>query len=351
MTTIKDIARLSRVSPATVSNALNNSRPVNPRTRERILQAVRQTNYHPSAVGRGLVGKRMNTLGVVFRHSDAHFQFNQYLVAILEGVLAVAAQRNQNTMLFTSYSWTHDGNLLPMICDGRTDGVLLIVPPIDDHLGPALKKENVPFVLVGSHSDDKDVSSVDVDNVAAARSLVGYLFDQGHRRIALLNFKSPLRFTFSSERIAGYRGAHEERGFDVDETLIASYDSLDDSPESGYSSLRIELRALMSRAPTDRPTALFCIHDRAAVAAMQALEGLGLRVPEHVSVVGFDDTAASTSPPLTTIHQPFRQIGVRATQILLDEVDAGTTGDGVALTRREFLSAELIVRQSVSAPR
>lgn len=350
MATIKDVARASQVCPATVSNVLNNRRAVHPATRDRVLQAARELKYHPSAIGRGLVHKRMNTLGVVFMHSDTHFHLNAYLVAILEGVLAVAAARQQNTTLCTSYSWARGGDLLPTICDGRTDGVVLIVPPLNDHLAPALLDAGLPFVLVGSKSELAEVSTVDIDNVDSARRMVDYLLDQGHRRIALLSFRSELSFGFAAERVAGYRKAHRDRGIRCDESLIVGYMSFDENPGEGYASLFQELKALMDRPLGERPTALFCIHDRAAVAALDALRRLGVHVPGDISVTGFDDMAGVTEPPLTTVHQPFRSIGERAAEILLEQIDSSVARIGLPAPRKEILPAELIVRASVVPP-
>jgi len=350
MATIKDVARACQVCPATVSNVLNNRRAVHPATRDRVLKAARELKYHPSAIGRGLVHRRMNTLGIVFLHSDTNFHLNQYLVAILEGVLAVAAAKKQNTTLCTSYSWARGGDLLPTICDGRTDGAILIVPPLNDHLAAALLEAGLPFVLVGSKSDDPEVTTVDVDNVDGARRLVLHMLEQGHRRIALLHFKSELSFSFSSERIEGYHKGFEEFGVPCDESLIAGYTSFDEEPEAGYTSLYQELKSLMSRPVDQRPTALFCIHDRAAVAAIEDLRKLGFRVPEDVSVTGFDDMAGITNPPLTTIHQPFRQIGERAAELLLSQIDASVAKAPLPIATKEILPAELIVRGSVAPP-
>lgn len=311
-----------------------------------MLEAARLLNYHPSGVGRALVHKRMNTLGVVFLHSDANFHLDQYFVTILEGILAVATRRRQNATLCTSYTWAQGGDLRA-ICDRRADGILLIVPPINDDLEPALLQAGMPFVVVGSQPRHPGIASVDVDNVDAARRMVSFLFDKGHRRIALLHFKSDLEFTFDAERIEGYRRAHAEAGVGCDSSLIVSYTSFDEAPEAGYVSLFEEVRSLMRRPEGERPTALFCIHDRAAVAAIDALGRLGLSVPDDVSVAGFDDSTAANLAGLTTMHQPFRQIGEQAAQMLLSELDGESQPEG---GRNRFLPTEMVVRSSVAAP-
>jgi len=350
MATIKDVARACDVCPATVSNVLNNRRAVHPLTRERVMKAAQELNYHPSAIGRGLVHRRMNTVGVVFMHSDANFHLNAYLVAMLEGVLAVAAANKQNTTLCTSYTWATDGDLVPTICDGRTDGVILMTPPLDDHIGTALLKLNVPFVVVGSTMDDPGASTVDVDNTDAARRLVSYLIDIGHQRVALVHFRSELSFSFAQERIAGYRQALKEHNIPSTAEEIVSYTSFDEKPAVGYTSLQQELQELMDRPAGERPTALCCIHDRAAIAVIEALEGMGYSVPGDVSVTGFDDIANVKGFNLTTVRQPFRRIGERAVEILLDQIDAVTAKQPLPVPRREILPAELVLRSTTAPP-
>lgn len=336
MATIKDIAKASQVCPATVSNVLNNSRPVHPRTRERVLEAARLAQYRPNAIARGLVGKRMNTIGVVYLHHDADANLDPYFVAMLDGILAQARRRHQNVTLCTSGSWNDDTFLLPNLCDGRCDGILLIVPPREDIIAPGLQAAGVPFVIIGSPSDDPTIPTVDIDNVAGAASVVQHLIDQKHRRIALLTLGADLQFSYVSERTEGYRRALESNGIPFDPSLIL-----------GLEGVRPALETMMALPKPQRPTALFCVIDLVALEAMQSLQEMGVHIPDDISIAGFDDIAAAaiSRPPLTTVRQPFREIGDHAVERLMALIEKKSDD-----ARSDLLPTELILRSSVAPP-
>jgi LacI family transcriptional regulator len=339
MATIKDIAKASRVCPATVSNVLNNTRAVHPQTRERVLEAARLANYRPNALARGLVGKRMNTIGVVFLHREADASLDLYFVAILDGVLAQARRQRQNVTLVTSGSWDDDAGLLPTLCDGRCDGVLLIVPPVDDSIAPGLKAAGIPCVITGSRSSDAATASVDVDNVDGACRIVEYLIAQGHRRIA---YVSPgLQFTYLQERREGYLRALERHGLPTDPQLIRHH-------PFGPFAMRPQIQALLALPQAQRPTAIFCAFDLIALEVVALLQEQGLQIPNDISVVGFDDVpnTATSIPALTTVRQPFREIGDRAAERLLAEISKRGDDGG-----RELLPTALVIRASVAPPR
>ncbi|HZP80939.1 MAG TPA: LacI family DNA-binding transcriptional regulator [Chthonomonadaceae bacterium] len=337
-TTIKDLAKASGVSPATVSYVLNNGpRPVHSQTRERVLEAMRRLNYHPSAVARGLSKKRLDTVGVVMGYW-ATPDIDPYVGSILGGILTVAQRRRQSTTLFMEHSWTDVLNNVPLYCDGRCDGLLLIAPPIETPVFAALKQKQIPFVLISDLTEDPDISGVDVDNRTAAYRMVCYLIGQGHRRIALLRGDDNL--TSAAQRLQGYCDALEEAGIPYDEALVLP---------GGYNQDRGHERALeLMRLPESRrPTALFCSNDNIAFGALNALKELGLQVPRDISVAGFDDVfmAALMHPPLTTVHHPLRRIGERAAEILLSQIH-----DGAPQAQKEVIPAELTLRDSVAAP-
>src|SRR5579883_2243126 len=149
MPTIKDVARASGVSPATVSYVLNNGpKRVRPHTRERVLRTMREMNYHPSAVARGLSRKRMNAIGVVFPNEFPTVLGNPYVGPVLDGVLEVATRSHQNVTLFTGQLWSDMARSLPIYCDGRCDGMLLISPWEGSDIVPALLDRGVPFLLI-----------------------------------------------------------------------------------------------------------------------------------------------------------------------------------------------------------
>lgn len=337
-TTIKDLAKASGVSSATVSYVLNNGpRPVHLKTRERVLEAIRRLNYHPNAVARGLSRRRMNTLGIVSPF-DIFPTVNYYFVTVLHGVLRVAMQRKQNTSVFVGSEWADVQHSLPTFTDGRCDGLLLVGVPNNSAIISALTQWDVPFVLLSDVSEEPAVSSVDIDNVGAAEQVTEYLLGLGHRRIALLSGEAEVNS--ARLRRQGYQQMLAKAGISADPAL---------TPPGGYFEASGYARAmeLMRLPEKQRPTALFCGDDEIALGALRALKALGLRVPEDVSVCGFDDIppAAIADPPLTTVRQPLAQLGERATEILLTQIDENAPGG-----QKEVLPAELIVRASVACP-
>ncbi len=336
--TIKDLAKACGVAPSTVSYVLNNGpRAVHPQTRERVLEAVRRLDYHPSAVARGLSRKRMDTIGVVMGYWSSP-DIDPYVGSILGGILTVAQRRRQSTTLFMERSWPDALENVRHYCDGRCDGLLLVAPTVENAVLPVLKLREIPFVVISDVPPDPDISCVDVDNRAAAREMTRYLIKQGHRRIALLRGHADL--SSAIERLQGYREALAEADIPCDEGLMPAGQY---NQPTGYE----RAQRLMRLPEARRPTALFCCNDYIALGALRGLKELGLRVPQDVSVVGFDDVplAAATQPSLTTVRQPLRRIGTRAAEILLSQIQ-----EGAANARREVLPTKLMLRDSVAPP-
>ena len=331
---IVDVAKASGVSPATVSQVLGGGkRPVRAATRARVLEVAQTLGYQPNAIARGLVKKRMNTLGVVIQHSAVAAHTNPTLASILDGILAVATRRHQYVTLVTYASWQEVQEGLPTLTDGRCDGVLLVVPPDSVAFSSALVESKMPFVLVGAHSADPRVSCVDIDNIAAAGKAVAYLLEQGHRRIAFFSDVEGAH-QFVDERIIGYRQALAAAGVPLDPSLIATKVRLEQ-----------DLMALMERPPDVRPTALFCATDACALSVLHHLAERGLRVPQDLSVAGFDDifAAATSRPPLTTVRQATALAGERAAELLLARIN-GAQEAGIKIC----LPTELVIRSSVA---
>lgn len=331
MPTIKEVAEACGVSQATVSQVLNGgSRPVRAQTREHVLRTAHALDYQPSAVARGLAQKRMNTIGLAFFHSEDSADSNTFLMTLLDGVLSVNTRLKQTTMLCTINRWETAGRL-PELSDGRCDGVLLLVPPMDCPALGVLKQRKVPFVVVNGKPRTEGASWIDVDNTRAARVMTEYLLRLGHRRIAFVRGSYNLLFSFVHERAEGYRQAMTAAGL-YDPALL------------DFSTSQAQALAL---SDPGRPTALFCAYDAVALPVMGVLQSRSIRVPEDVSVVGFDDIPAAGAgpPPLTTMRQPTTQIGGQAAEMLW----ALITGAEEPV-RQETLSAEFVLRRSAAPP-
>ena len=330
---IREIAEASGLSQSTVSQVLGNGkRPVRAETRERIETTARCLGYHPNALARGLATRRMHTLGVVIQHDRQAAHTNPALAEILDGILSAATRYRQHTNIVTYSGWAEAEASLPTLTDGRCDGVILVVPPRTTALVPALLESGLPFILIGTHSDSAGVSYVDIDNVAAAEKIVSYLLTRGHRRIGFFSSISGSH-QFVDERMLGYRHALENASITFDPRLVitesCSYD---------------DLLLFSTGLPACYPTALFCVTDADALGAVHYLTKQGVRIPEDLSIVGFDDihAAALSFPSLTTLRQPNALAGERAAEILLAQINGKQ-----AAGHRLCLPTELIIRSSV----
>ncbi|MGI4788762.1 MAG: LacI family DNA-binding transcriptional regulator [Janthinobacterium lividum] len=309
MPTIKDIARACNVSTATVSYVINGKNTLLPETRERVMQKMREMNYHPSAVARGLTNKRMNTLGILFDNVGSEIAiWHPYTSGILQGVVAASAEAGYNVTIFTDL-WRSAEESLPKLRDQRTDGIIIVAPPSDTDILPSLQSAGSKVVTISSESSPFGMSSVDVDNAAGIRLAVQHLRALGHRRIAFLS--GQLNMFSATIRLTAFHAALEAAHLRIPpEYIVAS------SYEDSAVAYRQAQHLLSLPAP---PTAIVAANDQIAIATLSAARDFGVSVPTQLSLVGFDDIpdAAMTQPGLTTVKQPLKEVGVAATRLLL----------------------------------
>lgn len=325
----------------TVSVVLNKSRSgtrVSEAARLRIEETAARLQYRPNAAARGMKRRRMDTIGVVA-------VYNGYLLDVLGGILEAAAEREQNTTVFSVKDWDKDERKMLRFCDGRVDGVILIGPCISDTFAETLG-QHAPFVSVHPGEPQEGVWRVEVDDEGGAYEVVRHLISLGHRQIAHL--AGPLHLSNARERLLGYRRALEEAGIPFDEALVA---------QGGYvsgESREPMAQLLDAERGSPFPTAIFCANDSSAVGCLEALAERRLRVPEDISVAGFDDAyvASMTIPQLTTARQPFGELGRRAVEMLLEQVEGASAASsgGVMTPRAEIVDSKLVVRASTGPP-
>lgn len=309
MATIKDIARACNVSTATVSYVINGKNTLLPETRERVMQTMREMNYHPSAVARGLASKRMNTLGILFDNVGPSIAVTHpYTSGILQGVVSAAAEAGHNVTLFTEL-WRSAAESLPALRDQSTDGIIIVAPPTDVDILPALASANLKSVTISSDSGPFGIPCVDVDNAAGVRLAFQHLRALGHRRIAYLSGQATMWSV--AVRLGAFQAALCESGLSVPAAYFAtcSYDDAD----AAYA----HTQRLLSRP--DPPTAFLAGNDQIALVILAAARDFGVSVPQRLSVIGFDDIpdAATARPALTTVRQPLADIGAAAARRLL----------------------------------
>jgi len=342
--TLADVGRAAGVSAMAASAVLNSARTssrIAPETRERILQAAARLRYRPNAAARALANRRMDTLGVAAVIEGG--ELNHYFLEVFNGILEGAARHEQNTTVFTLHDWGRDPARLHAMCDGRIDGLILIAPTLRRE-DAKLLPEHTPFVALHANTALPSVVNIETDEERGALEIVRYLISEGHRRIMHVAGREGL--IGAERRVRGYRRALAAARIPFDKSLLVPADF---SEHGGRDALRAWLKR---HAGELLPHAIFCANDGVAVGCMEALAEIGLRVPDDISVAGFDDTLAARSsvPQLTTVRQPLRAMGQRAAELLLARI-AHQTGEGppVPLDPVVF-PVDLVPRASVAAP-
>lgn len=341
MATIRDVARESGVSVATVSYVLNNGpRQVRAETRQRVLEVMHRLDYHPNAMARGLVRRRMHTLGVLFGQVEPAVVTNPYAAAVLQGILTSCADLGYNVTLFPR-AWQNTRDSVAPFRDRRTDGVLVVAPLTGSDVVSSLASFGLPLVVISSPSPVPGVPSIDIDNKRGARLAVEHLIGLGHTRIA--HIAGDETHASVSKRRQGFLSTLMEAGLSAPEEYLIS------SHYSREHSLPIARRLLSQK---QRPTAIFAGNDMIAVAVLEAARELDILVPEELSVVGFDDLpmASHVTPQLTTVRQPLAVLGERATRLLVQRIEGHTSETGEAFSDSQKLEEPDLVIRGTTAP-
>ena len=334
--TIKDVARECDVSPMTVSWVMNKPERVHHVTRERVIAAMERLNYSPSAVARGLVRRRMNTLGVV-RVGSVRVMSDPYFGHILEGVLTRSHDKEQKTLLYIEDDWSKASDAIARFSDRQADGLLLIIPIDADSVFEVLERRGVPFVIIGDSRPEDNLTTVDVDNVETGRIATRCLLDAGHRRIA--HISGPNQHVSAGLRLEGYKLALRDAGIEIDPLLVAEGDY---TIESGYACAS----KLLDVARSERPSAIFCADDPMAFGVLNYLSEMGIKVPDEISLIGVNGGQDARDKGLTTLRQPFEAIGELATDLLLEMIEKGES-----LVRKELLPPYIIQGRTVGPPK
>jgi len=337
--TLADVGREAGVSAMAASAVLNGAKTssrFSAETRERILAAARKLNYRPNAAARALVDRRMNTIGVVTTLSLN--ELNQYFLEVFNGVLESAAEAGQNTTVFTLANWS-EGERIPRFCDGRIDGLILLAPVIDAVQLP----EHTPFVSVHANAELPGVPNLESDEEVGARDMVARMIALGHRRI--LHVAGPAEFVGAQRRVAGWRRAYEEAGLTPPEGYVIHGSFSSDWGRRG-------LDAWMTQhAGQPVPDAIFGGSDAIALGCLDTLLARSLRVPADVSVAGFDDTMLARSAHLSTVRQPLREMGHRAVQLLVAQIEAKLKNTPLRVPVNTVFPTEIVPGHTVAKVR
>jgi DNA-binding LacI/PurR family transcriptional regulator len=329
---IKDIARLARVSHSTVSRALRSSPVVNSETAARIRKIADEAGYRASAAARSLVMGRTNTIGVVVTNIA-----DPFVAGVVSGIEGSAEEHGYSVFLANSNADPdREVRVVRSFEERRVDGIIVTSSRVGALYLPLIERMHVPVVLVNNQHPSEFAHSIMINNVEASLAATRHLIRLGHRRIAYLGDRFGQQS--DTERFAGYRRGVEEAGMQFSPELVVHGNGM---PEGGEQAMS-QLLALPKP-----PTAVFCYNDMSAVGVMRQIRAHGLRIPDDLSVVGFDDLYLSQylQPPLTTVRQPMNQMGRMAMEALLRIMS------GVECTRIQRVEGQLIVRESVAGPK
>jgi LacI family transcriptional regulator len=327
--TIRDVAKYANVSISTVSRVMNAPDTVVEEKRTKVLEAIEALQYQPNGFARGLIYKKSDTLGVMIPDIE-----NPYYAGLIRGMQDAAVMLNHSLMICnTDRDKQRTIAYVQSFFEKQVDGIIFTSDSLHEEYYEEMQRYRLPFVLASTNAPEYDIPSVDIDDVQGAYDAVKHLLDAGHRKIGMIGF--PLGVTISGEpRYNGFKQALRQFG-------LSEYEECIEFAEHRFEHAFEAAERLMSRCPD--LTAIFAASDEFAMGAISYLREQGKAVPEHVSVIGFDNIrmAQMFIPKLTTIDQPTYDIGYRSVLKLHELI---TTGKVAVL--REKLPHHLIVRES-----
>ncbi len=329
MATVRDVAKLAGVSPITVSRVINNAGYISDETRGRVEEAIRQLGYVPNILARSLRLSQTNTLALVLTDIT-----NPFWTTMVRGVEDAASDAGFNVILCnTDESEVEQEKYLNVVLQKRVDGVLLVPVRSTRETVQSIRSQNVPLVVLDRHIPGVDVDSVRCDSEGGAVALVKLLIEKGHRRVAVLS--GPHGVSSADDRVSGYRRALAEAGLNPSDELVF-YGEF--NQQSGYTMMRKALEV------QPRPTAIFSANNFINMGAFKAVREAGLKVPEDIALVGFDDLPVELiiDPFFTVAAQPAYEMGKQATELILARI----AGRAPAACQEIILPTEIIVRRS-----
>lgn len=328
--TIKDVAQRARVSAATVSSVINSSAFVSAPLRQRVEQAIEELDYRPNGVARSLKKRRTRSVGLLISNI-----LNPFYTALVRGIEDVAVEHAYNLILCnTDYDADKERMYLGVLREKRVDGIIVTSPPGERQLS-ALQREGIRVVLLDCRPErgGASVDVVVVDNAAGAFQGTEHLVRHGYGPIAFLGF--PLQLFTGQERLKGYRQALEAYGMEVEEELIVIRGQ---GVDCAFQEM---LRLLDKPRP---PRAVFAANNFMTRGAVMAVRERGLRIPQDVALVGFDDFewAPFVDPPITVVSQPTYELGSTAATMLIQRLESEEPRE----PQVKVLPVKLVVRQS-----
>lgn len=306
MYTIKDVAKKANVSTATVSRIINNLPGYSEKTKKKVLEAIKELNYQPNALARGLINRRTHTIGVILPHF-----LNSYATQLLNGIEKKAHELGSSVIFCQTESFgIKTMKYLQVLNEKRVDGLIFISSVLEKEYYEYIEKIEMPLVLLSTKSDQFKVPYIEVDGQAAIYSAVQYLIEKGHRKIGMIgNKEDPIA---GVPRVKGYKAALKAYNIPFESNRLTY--SRGFSYEDGVKHFQI----LMKKAPDI--TAVVTISDEIGVGVLTAAHKMGIKVPDDVSVIGYDNLsiAEMSIPKLTSVAQPLERMGEKAAEKLFE---------------------------------
>jgi LacI family transcriptional regulator len=332
--TIRDVAKRAGVSISTASRALNNSGSVKDETKARVSKAAKEINYTPNAIARGLVTRRTGNIGFILPTSVKGSTSNSFYSRVFEGIEAETRERNYH-LIFSVFDEKEKD--LPRMVEQKNIDAVILASKIDEEFILKLEQRGIPLVLVDHAISGKNVDSVVIDNFNGACKAVNHLIKLGHRRIGYI--RGPQDRPSFIQRFEGYKETLRKARLEYDEKIVWEAD-LDFDDAYKVMKRKIKIQSF--------PSAIFAATDIIALAAAKVIREEGLRIPQDVSLVGFDDIlqAKQARPSLTTIRVFKREMGRVAVRKALESINN--------ITRKRtqtVILTELVVRDSTGPPK
>ncbi|GAB6099780.1 LacI family DNA-binding transcriptional regulator [Halanaerocella petrolearia] len=323
--TIYDVANLAEVGIGTVSRVLNNSKKVSDKTKEKVLKAIKELNYQPNGMARGLALQRTNSIGVMVPSFTDHF-----FVEVLRGVQEGLEEFEMDLVLIKVDKREKEKHINRILKERRVDGVLAITLDLTQEEVAKFKEIALPLVLVDDFQEN--INSISVNEILGVKKAINYLLELGYQKIAFLD--GPLDSTHGQNRLQGVKMAFKEAGLEFPNYLLQEGDF---TIESGYKMMN----ELLKLEEKNRARAIFAASDNQAIGAIEVIEEAGFSIPNDFALIGYDNIELARYLKLTTVSQPMFRMGKLGLEILIEDICSQESN-----LKREKLDPELIIRES-----
>lgn len=328
--TLEDIGKLAGVSRATVSRVINQYPHITAEVRQQVEAVIQATGFQPNRIARSLASRKTGVVGLVIPHVAGTILTNPYFLYLINSITSATNRNDLTLALFLFHSTDEEDRVAKTIFNTNlVDGVIITADRRENSFVKQLVEHGIPLTFIGKPEPDVDVPYVNVDNEHGAYLATEHLIQRSRRRIGII---PALYNTAGEDRYIGYQRALQAYDMPFDEHLVAEGDF---SQESGYYAMKTLLKK--------SPDAVFVSSDIMAIGAQRAIREAGLRIPQDIAMVGFDDLpqAAMAEPPLTTIQQPISQLGPVAIEMLKEAISHSSE-----VIESRVLPVELVVRET-----